>query len=102
MSEEHTVISSLIVECLPADMEGVAEMLAGLQGVEVHGKEAGQVVVTIEKPTLDESHDLANDITQMQGVTGVNLIYANFEDDPIINEMQQRLDEKSASEGLDG
>ena len=81
MGEEHVVISSLIVECLPSDADRVADALAALEGVEVHGCEDGQVVITIERETLAESHDLANSFTQMDGVTNVNLVYANFEDD---------------------
>lgn len=95
--EEHVVISSLIVECLPEDMDGVAGALASHEGVEVHGMEAGQVVITIERPTLDESHDLANAITQLDRVTGLSLIYANFEDDPDLNEMQRRLADRAKS-----
>ena len=81
MTEERVVISSLLVDCLPEKREKVAERLAALDGVEVHGQEGGQVVITIERPSLDASHDLANSITQIEDVIGVNLIYVNFEDD---------------------
>lgn len=87
----RVVISSLIVECLAQDTAHVAEALAGLQGVEVHGQENGQVVITIERETLDESHDLANQITKMDGVVNVNLIYANFEDDEDLQRMFERV-----------
>lgn len=103
MAEEHVVISSLIVECLVEDMERVAQQLVALEGVEVHGQENGQVVITIERETLDESHDLANSITKMSGVTGVSLIYANFEDDASLQGMfdalQERAKRSSAAKG---
>lgn len=95
--EEHVVISSLIVECLEPDTQRVAEALAALDGVEVHGQESGQVVITIERETLTQSHDLANSITNLDGVTNVNLIYANFEDDEEQQKMFQKINQQYVS-----
>ena len=94
MTEEHSVISSLIVETLPENMARVEEALAALDGVEIHGSENGKVVITIEKETTTASHDLANDVTKMDGVLAVNLIYANFEDDPETQGMFDALQER--------
>lgn len=95
MSEEHSVISSLIVETLPENMARVEAALAELDGVEVHGSENGQIVITIERETMSASHDLANSLTQIDGVVAVNLIYANFEDDPETQAMFDALQEKT-------
>lgn len=78
------VISSLVVECAPEYTEAVAAKLPGLEGVEVHGIEGYKIVITIEAPTVDESHDIANGISFWEGVIMVNLIYLNFEDDETI------------------
>lgn len=78
------VISSLVVETAPEYTEAVAAKLPGLDGVEVHGIEGFKIVITIEKPTVDESHDVANEISIWEGVLMVNLIYLNFEDDETI------------------
>ena len=78
------VISSLIVETAPEYTEVVAAQLPTLHGVEVHGIEGYKVVITIEAPTVDESHDIANSIVPITGVIGVNLVYLNFEDDKTI------------------
>ena len=78
------VISSLVVESVPEYTEAVAAELPGLDGVEVHGIEGYKIVITIEAPTVDESHDIADGISRMTGVIGVDLIYLNFEDDPTI------------------
>lgn len=94
MTEEHSVISSLIVETMPENMAKVEVALAALDGVEVHGSENGKIVITIEKGTTTESHNLANSITQMDGVITVNLIYANFEDDPETQGMYDTLQER--------
>ena len=76
-------ISSLIVECAPAASGAVARQLASRAGVEVHGVDAnkGKVVVTVEADGINESHDIASRFIGIDTVRGVDLIYANFEDD---------------------
>ena len=78
------VISSLVVETVSDYTQQVADELASRQGIEVHGIEGYKIVITIEAPTVDESHDIANAIVPVTGVIGVDLIYLNFEDDPTI------------------
>ena len=95
MTEEHCVISSLIVETLPENMASVETALVQLDGVEVHGSEQGKIVITIEKESVSASHDLANDITKMPDVLAVNLIYANCEDDPETQAMFEKVQERA-------
>lgn len=76
------VISSLIVETLPDSASSVAHSLSSIEGVEVHGINENQVVITIEAPTSDDSHEIASKFIEIKGVLGINLVYANFEDDP--------------------
>lgn len=77
------VISSLIVETMPDETDAACVALANLAGVEVHGKdpETGKVVVTIEADSIDESHKVASSFLEIAGVRGIDLIYANFEDE---------------------
>lgn len=77
------VISSLIVETMPDTTEAAALALAAMAGVEVHGTdaEAGKVVVTIEADSIDESHAVASSFLTIEGVRGIDLVYANFEDE---------------------
>ena len=63
---EPVVISSLVVETAPGCAEAAAEALAALPGVEVHERQA---------------HERASSFIQVEGVTGVNLVYCNFEDE---------------------
>ena len=76
-------LSSLVVECKPQRTASVAQELAQIEGVEVHGidEQAGKVVVTIEVPGIDASHDIAAGFIGIEGVWNVNLIVANFEDE---------------------
>lgn len=76
------VISSLIVETDPARTDEAARQLAKREGVEVHETNGHKVVVTIEAETVDDSHGIASGFISIPGVTGINLVYANFEDDP--------------------
>ena len=63
--------------------DAVAAELSARDGVEVHGIDAkqGKVVVTVEADGIDESHRIASDFVSIDTVCGVDLVYANFEDD---------------------
>ena len=76
-------ITSLIVETLPQRTADVAHELARREGVEVHGTDeaAGKVVITIEAPGIDASHAIASEFIGIEGVRGIDLVYANFEDE---------------------
>ena len=82
--DEQVVISSLVLECLPGREEDVARIAADVPGVEVHGVREGKVVVTIEAPSVDDSAEIANGLVCADGVTGINLVYVNFEDEPAL------------------
>ena len=95
MTEEHVSISSLVIDTVPEKTDVVAEALAQIEGVEVHGKDAGQVVITIEKETTSEMQECANGFSSIDGVINVNLIYFNFEDDPEIQAKFEKLQAKA-------
>ncbi len=96
------VISSLVVEILPGKLAQVADEIAGRPGVEVHERLAGvpgsrdantsvdKAVVTIEADTVEKSQATANGFVTIDGVVGVDLVYANFEDDPAIAALRER------------
>ena len=81
------VISSLVVETMPDRTDDVARELALREGVEVHETNGHKIVVTIEADTVD---DIASGFIGIEGVTGINLVYANFEDDPTLAEAGTR------------
>lgn len=78
------VISSLVIEVMPEHVHDTRANLEELEGVEVHSAHENRLVVTIEAETVDESHDIASSFIHVPGVYGVNLVYANFEDDPTL------------------
>ena len=78
------VISSLVVETAPEYTDALAVRLPGFDGVEVHEVQGYKIVITIEAETVDASHDIANEISLVEGVLNVSLIYLNFEDDKTI------------------
>ena len=82
--EPIMVISSLVVETMPEHTDAVTKELAQREGVEVHETNGYKVVVTIEADTVDDSHEIASAFIGIEGVTGINLVYANFEDDPTL------------------
>ena len=75
------VISSLVVETLRDRTQSAAEHLAAMDGVEVHEINDFKIVVTIEAPSVDSSYERASSFIEVEGVTGVHLIYCNFEDE---------------------
>ena len=56
----------------------------------MHEINGHKVVVTIEAETVDASHEVASGFIGIEGVTGVNLVYANFEDDPSLGHAQEQ------------
>jgi nitrate reductase NapD len=78
------VISSLLVETVPSETERVIVELDKIDGVETHGTHNASVIVTIEASSINASYAIATSITAMDGVANVQLVYANFEDDPLI------------------
>lgn len=76
-------ISSLVVEATPDCVHDVARSLAALDGVEVCGadEETGNVAVVVEAESIKASHALASSFIHIEGVRGVDLVYANFEDE---------------------
>ena len=90
MEDEKVVISSLVVEARPDAVDAVARALAAMEGVEVHEVNGYKIVVTIEADTVDDSHEIASGFIGIEGVTGINLVYANFEDDPTLAEAGTR------------
>ncbi|MCL1890808.1 MAG: chaperone NapD [Coriobacteriia bacterium] len=80
------VISSLVIEAIPDQVDSVAAELAKIDNVEVHSTQDYKVVVLVEAETVDASHAIASSFINIEGVTGINLVYTNFEDDPDIIE----------------
>ena len=76
------VISSLVVDAVPGTEDAIAQSLAAIDGVEVNNREENRLVVTIEAETVDASHAVASSFIEIDGVMNINLVYANFEDDP--------------------
>lgn len=81
--DEKVVISSLVVETEPDHTAAVARALAALDGVEVHEVNGVKVVVTIEATSSSASHAIASSFIGIPGVTNINLIYVNFEDETL-------------------
>ncbi|HBT95394.1 MAG TPA: glutamate synthase [Coriobacteriia bacterium] len=84
------VISSLVVETFPDFTADIQKGLSEIDKVEVHDVNDNKIVVTIEADSVDESHAIANSFVAFEGVVNVNLIYANFEDDPDIAKAASR------------
>ncbi len=80
---EPVVISSYLAMLERGREEEVVAELKTLEGVEVHGFEYGQYVISIESSTIDETYSKATEITRMDGVTTLNFVYCNFEDETL-------------------
>ena len=75
MGDMRHHISSAVVVTRP-DLEDVlAEKLAGLEGVEVHARGAGKIVVVIEGPTAGHLGDVLVSISAMDGVIAAHMVF---------------------------
>ena len=75
------VLASVVGETVPGKTAAVAADLAAREGVEVHETQGYKLVVTIEAATTGASHAVASGFAAVPGVTGVNLVSCNFEDE---------------------
>jgi nitrate reductase NapD len=78
------VISSLLVDALPGNTEEVLHAIDGIVGAESHGVHGNSIVVSIEAESVRASYAIATELNATDGVSSVQLVYANFEDDPVI------------------
>ena len=76
-------ISSLVLDSLPDSQEQVVADLNAIEGVEVQGvdEKTGRIVVTLEAPSIDESHRIASSFIDIPNVFNVNLVYVSVEDE---------------------
>ena len=94
--EEDVVISSYLVSTFKGETDLAAENISKIAGVEVHEIHDSVLVVTIEAPTVADSTKVATEMNLSKGVVSVRLIYANFEDDPVIKKQRMiKLAEKA-------
>ena len=93
---EDVVISSFLVSTVAGRTAEVAEAISEIAGVEVHETHDTTLVITIEAPTIDDSTKVATEVNLSEGVITMRLIYANFEDDPVIKAHMQAYLEKQA------
>lgn len=73
-------VSGIVVTCMAASAEDVAQQLSELKGVEVHGVlPDGRIVAVVEADTVDDEVALATGFEAIEGVVSVQLAYHNFE-----------------------
>ncbi|HBA88244.1 MAG TPA: nitrate reductase formation protein NapD [Geobacter sp.] len=73
-------VSGVVVTCMAASAENIAQQLAELNGVEVHGVlPGGRIVAVVEADTVDDEVALVTGFEEIEGVVSVQLAYHNFE-----------------------
>ena len=88
-AEEDAVISSFLISTVEGKTADVAEAVSLIAGVEVHEAHDTTLVITIEAPTIDASTKIASEVHLTKGVMSQRMVYANFEDDPLIKAQLQ-------------
>jgi len=74
-------ISGVLVRAYPENIESVTQLLAGFEGVEVHGNNAdGRMVVTVEQESAGRLSDLIAQMHDIPGILSASMIYHQFED----------------------
>jgi len=96
--DEDVVISSYLLSTVKGETAEAALAISQIAGVEVHDTIDTTLVVTIEAPTIDASTKVAAEVNASKGIISMRLIYANFEDDPVIKAHRLAYVEKKAQE----
>jgi len=68
-------IASLVVYSTPTRTEGVAMLISGLVGAEVHAAAGGKLVVTLEADSARQMIDKVKQIQCTEGVLSAALVY---------------------------
>lgn len=71
-------ISSAIVVARPGADEAVAMQLADMDGVEVHAREGGKIVIVIEGPGPGVLGETLIRISSMEGVMAAHMVFEQF------------------------
>lgn len=76
-------ICGLVVQTLPEQSAQVAEIIAAREGCEVHARDKGRLVVTVEDGAEERASEKIMALNHIDGVVGVTLSYHHFE--PALN-----------------
>lgn len=80
MPEPRWHISSAVIGVTPGAMEALCQQIEGLEGVEIHGRDASRLVVTIEGQSTRALGDQLTRINLMPGVQTANMVYEHAEE----------------------
>jgi nitrate reductase NapD len=73
-------ISSAVVMARPERAEAVSAAIAAMDGVEIHAREAGRIVVVIEGASAGELGDRLTEIASVEGVVAANMVFEHIEE----------------------
>lgn len=74
-------VSGVVITCVDGCTQDVAQRIAVLDGVEVHGVlPDGQIVAVLEADTVDGEVKMFAGFHDVEGVVAVRLAYHHFED----------------------
>lgn len=72
-------LSSAVVLAKPDTAEDVANRLALLDGVEVHAREAGKIVIVMEAASAGALGSRLAEISLMDGVISANMVFEHLD-----------------------
>ena len=78
MSNAEYHVASFVVHALPDETDTVTTALTALEGVEVHGENAGKIVVTAEAENVRQLADLTDSIQTLDAVVAVAPVYHEY------------------------
>lgn len=75
--QEDFNVSSLVVLCVPQDMESLWKKINMISGAECHYQDAsGKIIVTLESQSIEEEIKIVKRIERLEGVILAQMIYA--------------------------
>lgn len=84
---EEVHISSLVVHAMPRRVERVAQAIARIPGVRVHGSSpAGKLVITLDTDSAEAMRDRMTEVQRTDGVLAAALVYQYADSADAMNE----------------
>ncbi len=87
MSEYH--ICGVLLMSRPEHAARVAQVVRGMQGVELHANEGGRMVVTVEGSEYRQCADTITELATLDGVASSSLVYHQIDTESVPEESVQ-------------
>ncbi len=77
---ERWHVSSAVISVKPGEINGVLDAVEALEGVDIFGRDASRIIITIEGASTGALGDRLTEISLMPGVLAANMVFEHAEE----------------------